>query len=52
MATAPSAPSKPPIFQVADAAAVAKARAALDAQTDEMMAWHFHETTGCPFWLE
>ncbi len=33
-------------------ATVAKARAALDAHTVETVAWHFHESTGCPFWLE
>ncbi len=33
----------------------AKAKAAkdkLDAQTYETVQWHFHESTGCPFWLE
>ncbi len=48
MASATSAP----VFEVADDAAVAAARAALDAHTVEMMAWHFHPSTGCPFWLE
>ena len=43
---------KKPVFQVADDAAVKKARAELDAQAVEMMAWHFHPSTGCPFWLE
>ncbi|PHY03429.1 MAG: hypothetical protein CK530_01170 [Planctomycetaceae bacterium] len=28
-----------------------KARNDLDAHTVEMMAWHFHPSTGCPFWL-
>ncbi|MDX1962163.1 MAG: hypothetical protein SFX18_03355 [Pirellulales bacterium] len=28
------------------------ARAKLDAQTVEMVQWHFHDSTGCPFWLE
>ena len=51
MATdAPAA--KPPAFEVADAAAVAKARTVLDAHTVETVAWHFHPSTGCPFWLE
>jgi phenylacetate-coenzyme A ligase PaaK-like adenylate-forming protein len=33
----------------------AKARAAkeqLDAHAYEIVQWHFHESTGCPFWLE
>ncbi len=29
-----------------------EAREKLDAHVVEMMAWHFHESTGCPFWLE
>lgn len=33
-------------------AAVKAARDALDAHTCEMMAWHFNDETGCPFWLE
>jgi len=41
-----------PVFEVADDAAVAAARARLDSHTVEMMAWHFHPSTGCPFWLE
>ena len=48
---APAA-SASPVFEVADAAAVARARSTLDAHTVEMMAWHFHPSTGCPFWLE
>ncbi|NBW87870.1 MAG: hypothetical protein EBR23_13855 [Planctomycetia bacterium] len=40
------------MFEVASAAAVTAARAALDAHTVETMAWHFHPSTGCPFWLE
>jgi phenylacetate-coenzyme A ligase PaaK-like adenylate-forming protein len=28
------------------------AREQLDAHTVDMMQWHFHESTGCPFWLE
>jgi phenylacetate-coenzyme A ligase PaaK-like adenylate-forming protein len=31
---------------------VRTAREALDAHTREMVQWHFHESTGCPFWLE
>ena len=29
----------------------AAAHDALDAHTVETIAWHFHESTGCPFWL-
>ena len=47
-----AAAGKPPVFQVADAAAVAQARQRLDTHTVEMMAWHFHPSTGCPFWLD
>jgi phenylacetate-coenzyme A ligase PaaK-like adenylate-forming protein len=47
-----AATAKPPVFQVADAAAVAQARERLDAHTVDMMAWHFHSSTGCPFWLD
>jgi len=36
----------------ADAALVARARSELDAHTHEIVQWHFHESTGCPFWLE
>ncbi len=32
--------------------AQSRARATLDAHVAEMIAWHFHESTGCPFWLE
>jgi phenylacetate-coenzyme A ligase PaaK-like adenylate-forming protein len=28
------------------------AREKLDAHTVELVQWHFHESTGCPFWLE
>jgi phenylacetate-coenzyme A ligase PaaK-like adenylate-forming protein len=28
------------------------ARAQLDAHTQEIIAYHFHDSTGCPFWLE
>jgi phenylacetate-coenzyme A ligase PaaK-like adenylate-forming protein len=34
------------------APAAEAARQALDAHTVETVAWHFHESTGCPFWLE
>src|SRR4051794_6956260 len=36
----------------APADAVCRAREALDAHVVETVAWHFHESTGCPFWLE
>ncbi len=32
--------------------AVKRARDQLDAQTYETVQWHFHPSTGCPFWLE
>jgi phenylacetate-coenzyme A ligase PaaK-like adenylate-forming protein len=48
----PAVASTPPVFEVADAAAVAAARSRLDAHTVETMAWHFHPSTGCPFWLD
>jgi phenylacetate-coenzyme A ligase PaaK-like adenylate-forming protein len=32
--------------------AVQKARDRLDAHTREVVQWHFHESTGSPFWLE
>jgi phenylacetate-coenzyme A ligase PaaK-like adenylate-forming protein len=51
-AATPVSTAKPPVFQVADAAVIAQARERLDAQTVEMMAWHFHPSTGCPFWLD
>ena len=47
-----TAADKPPVFQVATPEQVAAARAVLDAHTVAIMAWHFHESTGCPFWLE
>jgi phenylacetate-coenzyme A ligase PaaK-like adenylate-forming protein len=43
MSAAPDAPTND---------AVAQARAALDAHAVEIVQWHFHESTGCPFWLE
>jgi hypothetical protein len=33
-------------------AAAARARDQLDAHTYEIIQWHFHPSTGCPFWLE
>jgi len=32
--------------------AAAEARAQLDEHTVEMVQWHFHDSTGSPFWLE
>jgi phenylacetate-coenzyme A ligase PaaK-like adenylate-forming protein len=29
-----------------------EAKQRLDAHTVEMVQWHFHESTGCPFWLQ
>jgi phenylacetate-coenzyme A ligase PaaK-like adenylate-forming protein len=34
------------------ASRITAARDALDAHTVETVRWHFHESTGCPFWLE
>ena len=31
---------------------VESARESLDAHTVEIVGWHFHESTGCPFWLD
>jgi phenylacetate-coenzyme A ligase PaaK-like adenylate-forming protein len=31
---------------------IEEARAALDAQVRDIVAWHFNPETGCPFWLE
>jgi hypothetical protein len=33
-------------------AAVKRARDQLNAQAYEIVQWHFHPSTGCPFWLE
>ena len=32
--------------------AIRRARDVLDAHVVETVAWHFHESTGCPFWLD
>lgn len=32
--------------------AIRQARQALDAHLVETVAWHFHDSTGCPFWLD
>jgi phenylacetate-coenzyme A ligase PaaK-like adenylate-forming protein len=34
------------------AACQTAARERLDAHTVEVVQWHFHDSTGCPFWLE
>jgi phenylacetate-coenzyme A ligase PaaK-like adenylate-forming protein len=31
---------------------IREAREKLDAHTYEIVQWHFHDSTGCPFWLE
>ncbi len=31
---------------------ISSAREALDAHAYETVQWHFHDSTGCPFWLE
>ena len=43
---------KPAVFELADDQSIARSREQLDAHTVEMMAWHFHPSTGSPFWLE
>jgi len=51
MSTATAVP-----YHGADAATMEKlvkeARAKLDQQAYEITQWHFHDSTGCPFWLE
>jgi len=45
--------SSTPAAPAADLEArVRQAREKLDQHTCEIVAWHFHESTGCPFWLE
>jgi phenylacetate-coenzyme A ligase PaaK-like adenylate-forming protein len=41
-----------PAASVGIDAKVNAAREKLDAHTYETVQWHFHESTGCPFWLE
>ena len=43
---------KPAVFELADEQSIARSREQLDAHTVETMAWHFHPSTGSPFWLE
>ena len=39
--------------QPSDLTSAAKqAQSQLDAHAYEVVQWHFHESTGCPFWLE
>ena len=40
------------IVPAATDAQIKTAREKLDAQTVEMVEWHFNPATGCPFWLE
>ena len=40
------------IVPAATDAQIKAAREKLDAQTVEMVEWHFNPATGCPFWLE
>jgi len=51
MATDPL-PLQPAAFELANDIAIGNARESLDAHTVAMMAWHFHPSTGCPFWLD
>src|SRR5882757_6089029 len=44
--------SPEPAMPDAPADAVRRAREALDAHVIETVAWHFHDSTGCPFWLD
>lgn len=37
---------------VPDDQTISAARERLDAHTVEVVQWHFHESTGCPFWLD
>jgi len=50
--TTETATETPVVFELADEASIARSRGQLDAHTVEMMAWHFHPSTGSPFWLE
>ncbi|MDA7885835.1 hypothetical protein N9B10_03020 [Pirellulales bacterium] len=43
---------KTPVFDVADEQSIARSKEKLDAHTTEIVAWHFHPSTGSPFWLE
>jgi phenylacetate-coenzyme A ligase PaaK-like adenylate-forming protein len=53
MTAAPSSASRPNASQSAElSAAVRSARDRLDGHVYETIQWHFHASTGCPFWLE
>ena len=39
-------------MSTASAQTASQASDALDAHTHEIVQWHFHKSTGCPFWLE
>ena len=46
-------PMTPPVNDQSDILSrESSARALLDAHTVKTVQWHFHESTGCPFWLE
>ena len=40
------------VFKGADEKSIAQSKEKLDAHTAEIVAWHFHPSTGSPFWLE
>ena len=42
----------PSVFKVADEKSIRQSREKLDAHTAEIVAWHFHPSTGSPLWLE
>ena len=50
--TTETATEQPAVFELADEQSIARSREKLDAHTVEMMAWHFHPSTGSPFWLQ
>ena len=53
MTAAPSSASRPNALQSAELSAVVRsARDRLDGHVYETIQWHFHPSTGCPFWLE
>ena len=45
-------PRSPTAVNALNDEAQRKARTALDGHVAETIAWHFHESTGCPFWLD
>ncbi len=47
-----SAASSPPALSPELASSVRSARDRLDGHVYETVQWHFHPSTGCPFWLE